>query len=1010
MVDIPGKDAVTYELYLKAADAIKDLDKIIKNAESVDDAFDNAVKGIENFRKSAGLSLSATEALFKRVIAQADKLRRQMETPAGKYFVSQSPDLQKISEVQDPFGGINVGKTAGFKEINSRVKDLWRGLEIAARKAEAIENAFDRAADNAQRLKRIASTPGELFGKNFSYDEFSKIINQFKAIQNLNFGNVKNYGDNVQALMGNIKNLSAQTKTSFQDVGKYIQQNFKNIPTVAVKDALTGIDNEVRGLGNSFRKTTGMAKGLQSVLNLIRGILVAIGVFRVFQFIEESIRKAYDAARQMELALYKIVVAERALSKAGVDVTTKELRDMADNLTKTYSYISKIDATKMVADLSILTKDLGLSIEQLRDLTIAIPILAANAGITIEQATDQVVNGLANSGKGWKDLGVIVDANIIKQNAVSAGLVESKDKFDKLTAEQQQQIEVLSLLDILNESVAEGLAAQGDYAETADKKIRDLSATWEDFLATLGGVGIPLLGTLSEYLITYIDLWKFGINIIKFGIIEITALVTSFGRAVSEVFSGNIKNVKEFGRVAVEEFLRVEQETLKYFGYFDEDSFKISVPGLGDAGITINERFREMGDEIDTPTKKVEELGDAISDLSQVDGFDDLVEDLIELQNKIEETKQEFEREWGGSEITIDAALNFDINSSEFSELGREVQDYIIKIQRLVEDYARKRRDIIVDANQKITEANRKYHNQQIDDEARFQEQLRQLREKYLFNLEDALRERDARQVLRLQRQYQMDKEALINEHKLSQQEAARQHQEDLERIRQERDDRLAELAEEERIRLEQERQDFELEQQRAKEDHDLEMQQLNQEISDRLMEFARAIGEEYQLNEQGVQKLYELLNQYYGPSGTFDQLYKYSYESMVAQAQAMLAQVNAIISQAKSQMSLIPTTFPSDDFFFRHSQQSIGNQAKGGTYLATRATKAVFGESGPEIASFIPLGSSMSLPGIAPSSGNNMSGRLDIEILLSPDLESRIISSTLNETANVITRIQRSK
>ena len=83
-----------------------------------------------------------------------------------------------------------------------------------------------------------------------------------------------------------------------------------------------------------------------------------------------------------------------------------------------------------------------------------------------------------------------------------------------------------------------------------------------------------------------------------------------------------------------------------------------------------------------------------------------------------------------------------------------------------------------------------------------------------------------------------MDRTALENEYALRQQEQADQHAADIERIKRERDDRLAELAQEEALKLQREREDFELKQARAQEDHAREMEQLRQQIDERFMEF----------------------------------------------------------------------------------------------------------------------------------------------------------------------------
>jgi len=42
--------------------------------------------------------------------------------------------------------------------------------------------------------------------------------------------------------------------------------------------------------------------------------------------------------------------------------------------------------------------------------------------------------------------------------------------------------------------------------------------------------------------------------------------------------------------------------------------------------------------------------------------------------------------------------------------------------------------------------------------------------------------------------------------------------------------------------------------------------------------------------------------------------------------------------------------------------------------------------------------------------SGGNSGGNVQIELLLSPDLESRIVKNTLTKTGQIITKVQRSK
>jgi hypothetical protein len=86
---------------------------------------------------------------------------------------------------------------------------------------------------------------------------------------------------------------------------------------------------------------------------------------------------------------------------------------------------------------------------------------------------------------------------------------------------------------------------------------------------------------------------------------------------------------------------------------------------------------------------------------------------------------------------------------------------------------------------------------------------------------------------------------------------------------------------------------------------------------------------------------------------------------------------------------------------------------AKGGSFIANKPTIQGFGDAGPELVTAIPLGrlgkgsgSGGGLEGLLGGGGGNITINLD----LSPDLESRIVSNTLSETARVMVRTRNSK
>jgi len=92
-----------------------------------------------------------------------------------------------------------------------------------------------------------------------------------------------------------------------------------------------------------------------------------------------------------------------------------------------------------------------------------------------------------------------------------------------------------------------------------------------------------------------------------------------------------------------------------------------------------------------------------------------------------------------------------------------------------------------------------------------------------------------------------------------------------------------------------------------------------------------------------------------------------------------------------------------------------MGGYAQGGTVIANRPTKAIFGEAGLEMATFTPLsrkGTDVNkiFSNLSGGGSGDGSGKVQIELLLSPDLESRIVKNTLTKTGQIVTKINRSK
>lgn len=651
-----NEESVEYKILIDALDAQKNLQELAAQATGFDEKVTTIISGLKNFSLQSGMSIKNVSNYFreleKRAMEARDVIKMFNEQGMTNFI---TPELTKLSQAQPMFSTMNPQL---WKEVNTQIAITEKELSNAAKVAQKLADSEAQVAAEAQAAAKAASNmPANFMGKTFgSVEQAQQVVNTLKQINNLDFMNPATYQGNVKSLMGIINNLATQTGSSFREVGNEISKSFSNVPniTMATKDAVGKLE---KGLEGATNKAGGFKRSID-VLRIALGTLIAMAVFQFFNFITESIRKTIDGVKQLELALYQVGNAERALSEAGVSITPKDFDAMIKSLKELFPYLSKVDLTRMISQIALLTKDLGLTKDQLEGLVQAIPVMAQRGQVTIEQATQQVVNGLANNGRGWKDLGIVVDAAIIKQEAVNAKIVESADAYDKLTAEQQKQVDVLALLSILNKSVTGEQKNQTEYQKTLDATTKELAATWEDFLAKLGKFAAPVLISYLKIIINFLETWlkileEFTPAIATFTALWSAAINTIVYQLLS--FNTNIKN------------------TAKVFKDSFKEAYESVIKSLSD--ITDTATLPEIKVPVEADTTKVKKE------------LEDLDKDLLKMKEQEDKLNKEFA-----------------------TKQSRELQDHTTDMARDEQDYQIKRSRFIQDANQEINRKNKEYH------------------------------------------------------------------------------------------------------------------------------------------------------------------------------------------------------------------------------------------------------------------------------------------------------------
>lgn len=850
------------------------------------------------------------------------------------------------------------------------------------------------------------TTPGGVV----NYEISIQALEAVKALQQLN-DSAASFDAKITATTAKVQQLSAAWGTSFKTTLGVMKQADQELSQTTGQVGVFGnqivgqltladgsIKNVTKSLANvgwgqvaqqaedSSRRTVRSIDAIRIAL----GAMVAMLVFNVIQAFSNFFYGAIKDATDLQGALYNLTNAERIMSQQGIEIAPKDLQDMANNLKALVPIISQIDATKAVSSLALFTKDLGYTKEQIAALSEAVGTLYVRnqaMGLSFEQVLSQVQTGLLTGrAQGIRDLGVSISEAAIKQEALRLGLVKSSSAFDALTGDVQTQIKAQAMLSIIVKNTAQEQGDLGKYMETDAGKMKTFTASIEDFKTATGQAFLPVLGTLAEIGLGILKVYHTVQVLIAYFDSTVVARIVAPWILLNEAIQGHIHSVADVKRVYDETFQSVNAWIKLH------------------TGLTL-----QQASALDTATGSADQLGSALADMSKVD-LTSLNNELIRVQESLSKLNREYAQ-----------------NNLKYQD------EYNTKITRMRQDAA------IAQATSAAKE-----HATQLADEAKFQLQMEQLKEKYLYNLEDALRNRDARQVLRLQEQYAIDKKDAQDNFNLQ----------NAQRIAQYKQQQAIDAANE-KIKEQRALEDYKTEQALRKQSYDDALADLQQSWKDRLDEEAVKIAADLGITGKGVDAIRAVLEKYYGKNGVFDGLYSYSLDSLQSKGTSMLAElaqvinaylqttaaginaftsINGTLGNITKSPTVInpyggvgnvpygppaPSSSTSTGYAIHSSVGTtspayIGGRAKGGVDIASKPTSVTFGEAGLEAAIFLPLSKLMSgmnnVPINASGGGGSLGGQIKLLLELSPDLVARVTENTLSQAAQVITRVYRGR
>jgi hypothetical protein len=413
-----------------------------------------------------------------------------------------------------------------------------------------------------------------------------------------------------------------------------------------------------------------------------------------------------------------------------------------------------------------------------------------------------------------------------------------------------------------------------------------------------------------------------------------------------------------------------------------------------DGGIkAMEDSIKESADAIDKWTNPVEEATEAVEDFGNTaEDAGDKIKSLLDPaqlekfgDQLIEATENRAKRQIELEEATAEkiAMIVDDANEKrlnidkKFNErLADLAQDSEKKRLKVIQNTRRELSELEESTDQQLASRRKEFNKDELRETEDHLKEMRRLQENFLFNLDEAVRSRDAGAIVDLHRQFQKESSRREEDFSTNQNRQGQDFSAELAGIRENEANRRAELLSSQVEQLDninkfEEEKRTDLKVRRAEEQANLEidladrLQKENENFAERqaaldealqrqLESIAKNLADQKDVTEEGAREILETFDKFFGIGGDIDQLME-----DFARKRKIRADITVAFS---GKTAPEPEQTSAGSFGGRKRLGGVQQFAEGGTLIANKPTLALFGET-PEVVQFTPM-SQLSSPG----------------------------------------------
>lgn len=958
--------------------------------------------------KGAGVAFST---IFQNTLTQFDQQLAKMQSRnamASKVSMQLPFSDKEIKAAKDEIAALQEAYsrlTSEFKTGRSEAIQYSDSLEQIGKAADvSVQKASQDIAKLEQQFRNLKKTQPDISMQQYS----QQLIAAFKA-NPIQGTSVEEYSQRVTTAM---KNVTAETLTA--------------------NDQISVFGMNIGRLGDIARLVFGGTFAILAV-NALKSVI---------RYFEEAGKAGIEYAQD----LLRLRVATNILQENGLNITMKDVLKTVNELNQAFPLFTRKSIVEGVSYMSLLVQNLGLTNDQMSQLNKISASLAVVMGKDFNDAAREVALFLSSGyGEALQKTGILASRAAVSHELLKEGI---QGGYTRATDIQRAFAAYNVLLQQSNGITSRATEIQKDQAFALTR----LATAWENLKNSIGAGLAPNILKVADGLAWVIE--------------QVHTYYNAFKTTEVAVVAGALTMSDAFKRLGM--FIQVVSKNLLTSGFdirktwdnifqgLIEDSRRHFQEGMAGA---FPDLFPNMKDQAADASKGMQEANDQLIQDAQEMG-----KEVTELQKKFKDENEKLEQQYQDDMAKIDkdgAEKRLDI----FNKFLDDVTQISVKAQQDITDATTKYNRDVADVNrqfaQQRAQAEQKYRDNELKAERDFQEKMRRLREDFILNLEDAVRERDALQIIRLTRKYNLDRDRLLRDNAeetrtrkeafaRETRDAEAQKNERLRQLKEELDARIADinLNKDREIaartaQYKQEQADLEVSLQKQRDErlarYDQQQEDLKKSQQDQIDSLVENWMDQYNHNKEGTDRIKAALDAAIGPSGTLSLIWSTYFaalkansaatrDQLIADSLAMTGYMQAAASGmiAPNPQSLIPPNAPQTNPNWSGAPTSanspnagtspflagyglpqsiidllhrlgVPDYAEGGTIVATKPTLAMFGERGMERASFTPANRMSSMMG---------NGKVTVALDLSPDLEARIVDNTLNEMAEVIVSV----